>query len=132
MRMLMTWARSAIVVLVLGGASFAALSQTALADVSVSQSNDPTASVDTRLRLLLGQERTAFTAVSADRLEQIVTPPPSRTGHVRAVPGDIKYSDAWLASLPRATGGEQWTCLAEALYFEARGESVKGEFAVAR
>ena len=28
-------------------------------------------------------------------------------------------------------GGEQWRCLAEALYFEARGESVKGQFAVA-
>ena len=32
---------------------------------------------------------------------------------------------------PVAKGGEQWRCLAEALYFEARGESVKGQFAVA-
>ncbi|MFQ5438786.1 MAG: cell wall hydrolase, partial [Paracoccaceae bacterium] len=32
---------------------------------------------------------------------------------------------------PAAQGGPQWRCLSEALYFEARGESVKGQFAVA-
>lgn len=43
----------------------------------------------------------------------------------------IEYSKAWLDSRPKATGGEQFACLAEALYFEARGETVKGQFAVA-
>jgi spore germination cell wall hydrolase CwlJ-like protein len=33
--------------------------------------------------------------------------------------------------LPKAEGGEALQCLSEALYFEARGESVKGQFAVA-
>lgn len=33
--------------------------------------------------------------------------------------------------LPLATGGAGWRCLAGALYFEARGETVKGFFAVA-
>src|SRR5262249_52346868 len=28
-------------------------------------------------------------------------------------------------------GDEQWECLAKAAYFEARGESIKGQFAVA-
>ena len=37
----------------------------------------------------------------------------------------------WLASQPDAEGGADWRCLAEALYFEARGESVQGQFAVA-
>ena len=32
--------------------------------------------------------------------------------------------------MPFEKGGESWACLAEALYFEARGESVKGIFAV--
>ena len=32
---------------------------------------------------------------------------------------------------PRATGGAQWQCLTEALYFEARGESIRGQIAVA-
>ena len=38
---------------------------------------------------------------------------------------------AWLASQPAATGGADWRCLTEALYFEARGEGVVGQFAVA-
>lgn len=43
----------------------------------------------------------------------------------------VRYSAAYLAGLPVASGGAQWRCLAEALYFEARGEQVKGIFAVA-
>lgn len=35
-----------------------------------------------------------------------------------------------LDQMPVATGGPQWTCLTEALYFEARGESLRGQFAV--
>ena len=38
---------------------------------------------------------------------------------------------AWLDNQPVAEGGPQWECLAEALYFEARGETVRGQFAVA-
>lgn len=44
---------------------------------------------------------------------------------------DVKYSREWLAKQSVKTGGKQWRCLAEALYHEARGESVKGQFAVA-
>jgi spore germination cell wall hydrolase CwlJ-like protein len=36
-----------------------------------------------------------------------------------------------LASMPRAAGNAQWRCLTEAIYFEARGEPVKGQAAVA-
>ena len=36
-----------------------------------------------------------------------------------------------MRSLPVAKGGKEWACLTEALYFEARGETVKGQFAVA-
>ena len=36
-----------------------------------------------------------------------------------------------LASLPRKRGQAQWQCLAEAVYFEARSESVPGQRAVA-
>lgn len=44
---------------------------------------------------------------------------------------DVTYSRDWLAAQSAQTGGKQWRCLAEALYHEARGESVKGQFAVA-
>lgn len=43
----------------------------------------------------------------------------------------FEYTKSWLASQSVASGDEQWACLSEALYFEARGESVKGQFAVA-
>ncbi len=46
-------------------------------------------------------------------------------------PGPIRYERAYLAGLPAATGDAEWQCLAEAIYFEARGESVAGQFAVA-
>ncbi len=36
-----------------------------------------------------------------------------------------------LDQLPKATGGPEWQCLSEALYFEARGESPAGQIAVA-
>ena len=41
------------------------------------------------------------------------------------------YSAKYLKTLPVAKGGKQWSCLTEALYFEARGESIEGQFAVA-
>ncbi|MCX7559312.1 cell wall hydrolase [Sulfitobacter sp. F26204] len=48
-----------------------------------------------------------------------------------AAKGNVQYSRKWIDSRPKATGSAQWRCLAEALYFEARGETVKGQFAVA-
>ena len=43
----------------------------------------------------------------------------------------IQYQNQFLDQLPIAKGGESLECLAEAIYFEARGESVAGQFAVA-
>lgn len=43
----------------------------------------------------------------------------------------IEYSRKFLSKMPTPALSEQASCLAEALYFEARGESVKGQFAVA-
>jgi spore germination cell wall hydrolase CwlJ-like protein len=43
----------------------------------------------------------------------------------------VRYTREFLRGLPKATGGAEWACLTEALYFEARGESVAGIFAVA-
>ena len=43
----------------------------------------------------------------------------------------IRYARSFLGGLPAATGGRQWRCLTEALYFEARGEDMRGIFAVA-
>jgi spore germination cell wall hydrolase CwlJ-like protein len=43
----------------------------------------------------------------------------------------VEFSKDWLDAQPKASGGKEWECLAQALYFEARGETVKGQFAVA-
>ena len=40
-------------------------------------------------------------------------------------------SKTTLNELPAANGNEEWLCLTEALYFEARGEKIPGIFAVA-
>lgn len=121
MRLVKIWARSALLLLVLGGST--------IGDVSVPQTApqpaDTPPSVDARLAKLLTTERTAFQSISPDRLEQLVTAPPGNGDKDR-----IRYSDSWLARLPEAKGGKQWKCLSEALYFESRGESVRGEFAV--
>lgn len=101
----------------------------ASADVAMSQANSPTIVLDTRLTELLGAERRALNSLHSARLQRLMeTPEPALA--TRAVPETIRYDRAFLRDLPRARGGEAWACLTEALYFEARGETVKGIFAV--
>jgi spore germination cell wall hydrolase CwlJ-like protein len=83
-----------------------------------------------RLGALLGQERAAIQQVSDARIAVLSAVPPAAARNIATAPDVITYDNAFLASQPSATGGEQWRCLAEALYFEARGESVRGMFAV--
>lgn len=83
----------------------------------------------TRLNALLGQERQVVSVTPSSRLAalDVTTLPASATGN--AAP-DVTYTEATLDAMPVASGGDQWQCLAEALYFEARGETVEGLFAV--
>ena len=83
-----------------------------------------------RLGALLGQERAAIQQVPDARLTALTAVPPASARNIPTAPDVITYDNAFLASQPAASGGEQWRCLAEALYFEARGESVRGMFAV--
>lgn len=76
---------------------------------------------ETPFSKLLENERRAIGAVSDTRLATLLKRPDL----------EVDYSSAWLASQPFRTGDSDWRCLSEALYFEARGESVKGQFAVA-
>ena len=70
---------------------------------------------------LYDQDRSSFGAVTHAKLAVLVHPSPS----------DLEYTRDWLDEQKSGKGGDEWQCLAEALYFEARGESVKGQFAVA-
>ncbi|SLN21973.1 cell wall hydrolase [Pseudooctadecabacter jejudonensis] len=83
-----------------------------------------------RLSALLGQERTAIAEVPSARVAALTALPPASARNIPTAPDIITYDNAFLASQPTASGGEQWRCLAEALYFEARGESARGLFAV--
>ncbi|UWR21399.1 cell wall hydrolase [Sulfitobacter sp. S190] len=72
-------------------------------------------------------EAKGLETVSPDRLKELGT----TVTKASAKQGDVKFSRAWIDSQPKASGSAQFKCLAEALYFEARGETVKGQFAVA-
>ncbi|MDF1871220.1 cell wall hydrolase [Vannielia sp.] len=86
--------------------------------------------LDARLDDLLGQERRAFRAVPGKRIKRLSSTPKGAI----AKPGSVAviYSRRWVDQQPVVTkGGAEWQCLTEALYHEARGETVKGQFAVA-
>lgn len=141
MRLLDIWMRSAAALMLLSGAAFA--------DVTVSQSNDPSVNLGGQLSALLGAERNALGTLPAQRLEQVaaavarpeakseapVTAVAKRGGRgAKAADGAPapRYDEDWLASQPvAAKDSDEWKCLATALYFEARGESIQGQFAVA-
>jgi spore germination cell wall hydrolase CwlJ-like protein len=79
---------------------------------------------DATMRNSMDQEKRALETVSGNRLQAMISEPAKP---VRK----IAFSKEWVDSQPKANGDAEWLCLSEALYFEARGESVKGQFAVA-
>jgi len=83
-----------------------------------------------RLAALLGQENEALSVIPDEQMAKLTRLPAPLERGVSVAPQGLDYTDGFLASLPAATGGPQWRCLAEALYFEARGESTRGIFAV--
>lgn len=69
-------------------------------------------------------EATGLARAGAKRLKSMLdAPEPPK--------GSVQFTQAWVDAQPKATGSAQWKCLSEALYFEARGETIKGQFAVA-
>ncbi|MEP1587417.1 MAG: cell wall hydrolase [Tateyamaria sp.] len=68
-------------------------------------------------------EQRGLKAVPSAKLASLLTAPKNT--------GDVAYTRSWLEAQPNPTGNANWQCLSEALYFEARGETLKGQFAVA-
>lgn len=79
------------------------------------------AQADTPVTKLFENERRAIKMLPDARLASFFRRPDLQ----------VEYSAEWLAGQKFKSSGADWRCLAEALYFEARGESVKGQFAVA-
>ncbi len=127
MRLHTGWMLGAIAAVILNGAAFA--------DVTVSHSNDPTAAIGGQMAMLLGAERQALDALPEQKLNELAVGPKVATrvtaGKKPAAPVLIRYDEAWLAAQPAPAGDAEWECLRKAIYFEARGETLKGQFAVA-
>ncbi|MFN3578824.1 MAG: cell wall hydrolase [Tabrizicola sp.] len=62
-------------------------------------------------------------------LKRLPAPDLSATLPADALTGGI--TEDWLRAQPAPSGDAEWQCLTEALYFEARGESLEGQIAVA-
>ena len=115
----------------IAAAALVVLSGAAFADVTVSQSNDPTTLIGDQFATLFGVEHDAVNALPDIRLSALANGTLRTDPKSPGQPGIVEYSDAWLAGLPAPNGDAQWECLRQALYFEARGESLQGQFAVA-
>ena len=77
-------------------------------------------------------EKMGLNAMGSDKLASLLDTSAIREIRPKARKTQkIDYSRKWLSKQPKASLTEQASCLAEALYFEARGESVVGQFAVA-
>ncbi|MDA5093515.1 cell wall hydrolase [Aliiroseovarius sp. KMU-50] len=88
----------------------------------VEGAEDPMTSFFTKL---FHKQTASATVVPRDQMERLASLPKRESTPA------ITYDKAWLKAQPKAKGGKAWQCLTEALYFEARGESLKGQFAVA-
>ena len=105
------------------------LANVSVADVTASTMNAPAGGIAGEMTALLGIEKQQLKRLPdpildaiALGIEAIETPAETRP---------MDYTEAWLASQPAPSGDADWQCLTEAVYFEARGESLKGQFAVA-
>lgn len=134
-----------------------ALTHAAHAEVTRSDKNDPTMAIGDQMGALLGSEKTRLKALSGAALETIATGPAKEVPAAKVaaeepkaaakkaagipaadpqpmVPGLAaapRYETGWLLALPEPSGDADWQCLSEAIYFESRGESLQGQFAVA-
>ena len=84
---------------------------------------------DTKLAIsgALAFEAKSLASLDAQTTSRLLSSRPAQT----ASAPDVQFDRTWLNAQPYVEGGAEWHCLSEALYFEARGETVKGQFAVA-
>ena len=115
----------------------------AAAEITAGAMNSPSGQIGVEMADLLVLERQGLEKLPEGALGAIANGPAAakapavkmpkaevKKSQPKVDPG-IRYDAAWLAAQPIPQGGDDLQCLTEALYFEARGESIKGQFAVA-
>lgn len=127
MKMHQIWMAAATALLVQSGATFA--------EVQLSTSNDPNAALSASFGALLGAEKSTHDALSEADKVALATGPEAGSVFGAKKSAEIEYTAAWLMAQPEPSkklqSSPEFECLKEALYFESRGENVKGQFAVA-
>ena len=98
-------------------------SYSAVADVTLGTSSNAAIELDARITQLFEAESRSVKSVERKGLSRLIKAPKLDAAGL--------YSRDVLRTLPAAKGGKEWACLSEALYFEARGETVPGIFGVA-
>ena len=84
-----------------------------------------------RLGALLGQERQALDIVPDSRLSVLTAlPVEARSNPAPAAATGEVMTEAYISTMSAPRGNAEWECMAQALYHEARGESLQGIFAV--
>lgn len=104
-----------------------------IAVVSAAMMTPQVSVADKGLVTLLETEQSSLNAVPGARFREYLKAirPQAPATKAPQKPIDVTYSRAWIDKRAAADGDADWQCLSEALYFEARGETVKGQFAVA-
>lgn len=135
-------------IMAVGALALLSLGGTAAADITVSQSNDPTLAIAGQMASLIGTEQATLRAMPQANLASLASGPeaaaPAATVAAPKAPlwarkgrapaetaAPIRHDLAWLAAQPAPKGDAEWNCLRTAVYFEARGETLPGQFAVA-
>ncbi len=97
--------------------------------LDVTQSTSASATgLSSVLDQLMGMENASLSGLTERRIRRLGSPYAPATPS----PDDTRLmTGAELDALGPATGDAQWQCLTEALYFEARGEPIEGQYAVA-
>jgi len=121
------WMAAALALSVHSGAAFA--------EVVLGTKNNPQALLSASFGALLGAEKSTHLALSNADKAALAIGPQADKASAKADPMHIEYTAAWLmaqaAPSAKLESDSEFTCLKEALYFESRGENIKGQFAVA-
>lgn len=122
------WTGAFVALMVLSGAAFA--------EVTVSTATNPTAALSAEFASLMNTEHATMNTIEVEDLSAVATgpkplDPQNSMASQPAAPKAIDYTYQWLMTQNAPEGGAEWDCLRKALYFEARGETLKGQYAVA-